>query len=152
MLRKALQVCIAPTRRRRLSTRPYYITTPIFYPNSVPHIGHLHSLVIADIFARYQRVLNPSIPVIFLAGTDEHGLKIQKAAQAKALPASELCDQLSQQFRVCSYPEINPHSHLVRYFQNLGETAHITNTIFMRTSQPTHRATVEDVWVMNFPT
>lgn len=112
MLRKALQVCIAPTRRRRLSTRPYYITTPIFYPNSVPHIGHLHSLVIADIFARYQRVLNPSIPVIFLAGTDEHGLKIQKAAQAKALPASELCDQLSQQFRVCSYPEINPLSDI----------------------------------------
>ena len=68
---------------------------------TVPHIGHLYSLVIADIFARYQKILQPNRHVEFLAGTDEHGLKIQKAAQAKGLPPDVFCSQLSDQFRVC---------------------------------------------------
>lgn len=69
----------------------------------VPHIGHLYTMVIADVFARYQRLLNPTRTVQFLAGTDEHGLKIQKAAQARGLPPDAFCDELSSQFRVCSY-------------------------------------------------
>lgn len=103
------------TRGIATELRPYYITTPIFYPNAGmlhftrcfstnscvdPHIGHLYSLVIADVFARYRRILQPNRPVKFLAGTDEHGLKIQKAAQAKGLPPAEFCDMLSSRFRV----------------------------------------------------
>jgi methionyl-tRNA synthetase len=77
---------------------------------AVPHIGHLYSLVIADIFARYQRILQPNRPVEFLAGTDEHGLKIQKAAQAKGLAPSVFCDQISDQFHVCPKTQCGPFS------------------------------------------
>lgn len=108
------------------SLKPYYITTPIFYPNAglspnffsfsesvviqlvVPHVGHLYSLVMADIFARFQRLQNPSRPVHFLTGTDEHGLKIQKAATMRNLEPGVFCDELSEQFRVCSYSRLAP--------------------------------------------
>ncbi|KAG6833592.1 hypothetical protein H0H87_004219 [Tephrocybe sp. NHM501043] len=93
-----------------------------------PHIGHLYSLVIADVFARYRRVIEPTRPVKFLAGTDEHGLKIQKAAQAKGLPPSEFCDMLSSRFK------------------KLAEKAQVSNTVFMRTTLPEHHNTVESVW------
>ncbi|KAG6853220.1 hypothetical protein C0991_005887 [Blastosporella zonata] len=93
-----------------------------------PHIGHLYSLVIADIFARYRRILEPKRPVIFLAGTDEHGLKIQKAAQAKGLPPAEFCDMLSSRFK------------------RLAEKAQVSNTVFMRTTLPEHHNAVESVW------
>ena len=124
MILRCLSRCQRPTRvllplqSRLSSTKPYYITTPIFYPNAgelpghpllnasqiftVPHIGHLYSLVIADIFARYQRLLHPETNLEYLAGTDEHGLKIQKAAAAKGLPPNEFCDEISSQFRVRS--------------------------------------------------
>ena len=69
---------------------------------TVPHIGHLYSLVVADVFARYQRLLNPTKHVKFLTGTDEHGLKIQKAAQAKGLAPGVFCDEISSQFNVCT--------------------------------------------------
>ncbi|KAG5650182.1 hypothetical protein H0H81_000404 [Sphagnurus paluster] len=120
----------SPSLWRGLSTdaKPYYITTPIFYPNAVPHIGHLYTLVIADVFARYRRLLEPHRPVHFLAGTDEHGLKIQKAAQTRGLPPKEFCDELSSQFR------------------RLADKAQISNTTFMRTTQDPHHATVESVW------
>ena len=80
--------------------KPYYVTTPIFYPNAVPHIGHLHSVVIADIFARYARLVQPHRLVYFMTGTDEHGLKIQKAAKEKGMHPRAFCDRLSQHFRV----------------------------------------------------
>lgn len=91
------------------STKPYYVTTPIFYPNASPHVGHLYTLVIGDVFARYQR-LRRGLPsnassrdVEFLAGTDEHGLKIQKAAKAHfgvGGREQEFCDSLTERFRV----------------------------------------------------
>ncbi|RDB20211.1 Methionine--tRNA ligase, mitochondrial [Hypsizygus marmoreus] len=129
-LARRAQQSSTPILFRTLTTdsKPYYITTPIFYPNAIPHIGHLYTLVIGDIFARYQRLLNPKTPVNFLAGTDEHGLKIQKAAQLKGLPPNEFCDQLSAQFR------------------RLAEQAQVSNTVFMRTTQPAHHETVESVW------
>ena len=82
--------------------KPYYITTPIFYPNAEPHIGHLYSLVIGDVFARYRRLLGRDVK--FLAGTDEHGLKIQKAARSwsgREGAEKDFCDTLSERFRVC---------------------------------------------------
>ncbi|KAF8887618.1 Methionyl/Leucyl tRNA synthetase [Infundibulicybe gibba] len=123
---------IHSTRCRSFNTsqleKPYYITTPIFYPNAVPHIGHLYSLVIADIFARFQRLRGTERPVHFLAGMDEHGLKIQKAAQAKDMQPSAFCDELSGQFSL------------------LAESAGVSNTCFMRTTSREHHETVAEVW------
>lgn len=65
-----------------------------------PHIGHLYTLVIADIFARYNRLANPNRPVQFVTGTDEHGLKIQRAAHGISHDPQVFCDRLSVQFRV----------------------------------------------------
>ena len=68
--------------------------------HAAPHIGHLHSLVVADIYARYSKLVNPSRRVHFVTGTDEHGLKIQNAAKAKGMDPLAFCDELSEQFRV----------------------------------------------------
>ncbi|KAK7036436.1 methionyl-tRNA synthetase [Paramarasmius palmivorus] len=93
-----------------------------------PHIGHLYSLVISDIFARYNRLKNPSIPVRYVTGTDEHGLKIQKAAAAKGMDPKEFCDQTSEQFR------------------RLSSVADITHTTFVRTSEEAHYKSVQHIW------
>ena len=127
------RLSIRPCRRRfysssiRENTKPYYITTPIFYPNAgtfsrqrvesllaltnphtAPHIGHLHSLVIADIFARHAKLCDSDRAVHFVTGTDEHGLKIQNAAKAKGMDPQEFCDELSEHFRVRRYTCLNP--------------------------------------------
>ena len=59
--------------------KTFYITTPIYYPSAKPHLGHAYSSIIADFFARFKRV--DDFEVYFLTGTDEHGLKIQRAAE-----------------------------------------------------------------------
>ncbi|KAF4610605.1 hypothetical protein D9613_006483 [Agrocybe pediades] len=131
---RSLSRCSVPTvflRHASTTTKPFYITTPIFYPNASPHIGHLYSLVTGDVFARYQR-LKENQEVRYLAGTDEHGLKIQKAARAyfndEAGREKEFCDMLSERFR------------------DLGKRANISNTCFMRTSSKEHHQAVENVW------
>ena len=67
---------------------------------AAPHIGHLYSLIIADTYARYTRFVSPSRRVRFVTGTDEHGMKIQKAAQERGMEPQELCDMLGQAFLV----------------------------------------------------
>lgn len=74
----------------------YFITTPIYYPNAKPHLGTLYSTLLADIFARWHRLLGKD--VVFLTGLDEHGQKIQEAALAKELPCQEFVDQMAQPF------------------------------------------------------
>lgn len=123
----------APRLRRCNATsstteKPFYITTPIFYPNARPHIGHLYSLVTADIIARYQRILNPTRPVVFLTGTDEHGLKMQQTALAKGVDPLEWCDTISSEFH------------------KLAERADVSGTVFMRTTRESHKQTVRHVW------
>ena len=59
----------------------YYITTPIYYPSGKPHMGHAYSSIIADVFARFKKI--EGFKVMFLTGTDEHGLKMQREAQKK---------------------------------------------------------------------
>ncbi|XP_006456109.1 hypothetical protein AGABI2DRAFT_210873 [Agaricus bisporus var. bisporus H97] len=110
------------------NTKPFYVTTPIFYPNAEPHIGHLQTLLIGDIYARYNRLARPWNPVHFLAGTDEHGLKIQQAAAAAGKEPGAFCEELSKRF------------------QELAEAASIQSTSFVRTSSPKHRKVVEHVW------
>jgi methionyl-tRNA synthetase len=69
----------------------------------VPHIGHLYTLVTTDIFCRHARLARPDRAVHFLTGTDEHGLKIQRAAEAENSVPQVFCDRISDRFRVCSF-------------------------------------------------
>ena len=70
----------------------FYVTTPIYYVNDVPHIGHAYTTVAADVLARYQRLCGKH--VYFLTGTDEHGQKIEKAAQARQCTPQQLADDV----------------------------------------------------------
>ncbi len=104
----------------------YYITTPIYYPSGMPHIGHAYSSIIADFFARFKRI--DGFDVHFLTGTDEHGLKIQRAAENKNIEPLEFCDQISQTFR------------------DLSKTLNLSNTDFIRTTEERHKKTVQHLW------
>jgi methionyl-tRNA synthetase len=75
----------------------FYVTTPIYYVNDVPHIGHAYCTVVADVLAGYHRMLG--IPTRLLTGTDEHGQKAQLAAEARGITPRRLCDEYSQVFR-----------------------------------------------------
>ena len=83
----------------------YFITTPIFYVNAKPHIGHLYTVLIADAQNRFQNLkTNPANHTLFTTGTDEHGLKIQQAAENNGFKnPSGFCDQISNQFIVIFY-------------------------------------------------
>ena len=73
------------------------VTTPIFYVNAAPHIGHLYSSLLADALARWHRIQGRD--VVFSTGTDEHGIKVQEAADAKGVAPAQFCDDVSAQFR-----------------------------------------------------
>ncbi|KAF9509338.1 hypothetical protein BS47DRAFT_159750 [Hydnum rufescens UP504] len=120
---------LAIQRAHYSSAKPYYISTPIFYVNAVPHIGHLYSGVIGDILARYARLRNPERPVILNTGTDEHGLKIQRASELDGTEAREFCDRISERFK------------------NLAKAANLSHTRFMRTTDPDHRIAAQHFWV-----
>ncbi|GJN88419.1 hypothetical protein Rhopal_001385-T1 [Rhodotorula paludigena] len=79
--------------------KTFYATTPIFYVNADPHIGHLHSTLLADVYSRHARLKDPRRGAIMCTGTDEHGLKIQRVAEAKGISPKELCDSVSERFR-----------------------------------------------------
>ena len=104
----------------------YYITTPIYYPSAKPHMGHAYSSIIADFFARFKRI--DGFDVHFLTGTDEHGLKIQRAAENKNVEPLDLCNQISQTFR------------------DLSKTLNLSNTDFIRTTEERHKKTVQHLW------
>ena len=75
----------------------FYVTTPIYYVNDAPHVGHAYTTVIADALARWHRLNGDD--TYFLTGTDEHGLKIQRAAEARGLSPKEMADQTSERFK-----------------------------------------------------
>ena len=75
----------------------FYITTPIYYVNAKPHLGHAHTTILADSMARFHRLMGREVH--FLTGTDEHGDKIVKAAQAAGKDPQEYCDAISATFR-----------------------------------------------------
>jgi methionyl-tRNA synthetase len=104
----------------------FYITTPIYYPSAKPHMGHAYSSIIADFFARFKKM--DDFNVYFLTGTDEHGLKIQRAAEKQNVDTLKFCDQISQTFR------------------DLSKTLNLTNTDFIRTTEERHKKTVQYLW------
>jgi len=104
----------------------YYITTPIYYPSAKPHMGHAYSSIIADFFARFKRI--DGFKVYFLTGTDEHGLKIQRAAEKKGVEPLAFCDEISKTFK------------------NLSKTLNLTNNDFIRTTESRHKKSVQYLW------
>ena len=74
----------------------FYITTPIYYPSAKPHMGHAYSSIAADVIARFKRIEGNN--VFFLTGTDEHGLKIQKAAEKENKDPQVFCNEISKTF------------------------------------------------------
>jgi len=104
----------------------FYITTPIYYPSGQPHMGHAYSSILADVFARFMR--NDNFNVHFLTGTDEHGLKIQKAAEKAKLKPHEYCDSISKVFR------------------NLTKKLNLSNDDFIRTTERRHYKSVNELW------
>ena len=80
-----------------MSKKPFYITTPIYYPSGNPHIGHCYTTVACDSIARYRRM--QGYDVIFLTGTDEHGLKIEQKAAAKGVTPKEYVDEIVKTFK-----------------------------------------------------
>jgi methionyl-tRNA synthetase len=103
----------------------FYVTTPIYYVNDAPHVGHAYSTVIADALARWHRLLGAD--VLFLTGTDEHGLKVQRAAEERGVTPLEWADQTSQRFR------------------EAWRLLDISNDDFIRTSEPRHHAAVTEL-------
>jgi methionyl-tRNA synthetase len=101
----------------------FYLTTPIYYVNDAPHIGHAYTTVVADAVSRWHRLMGDE--VFFLTGTDEHGLKVQRAAEAHGMSPREWADRTVERFREA--------------WRLLG----ISNDDFIRTTEPRHYAAVQ---------
>ncbi|HEY6361271.1 MAG TPA: methionine--tRNA ligase [Vicinamibacterales bacterium] len=105
---------------------PFYITTPIYYINARPHIGHAYTTMVADAIARSRRLLGDEL--FFLTGTDEHGQKVERAAQKAGLENRKFADEVSATFR------------------QMCRDLHITNDDFIRTTEPRHHRAVQEIW------
>jgi methionyl-tRNA synthetase len=106
-----------------MSDRVFYLTTPIYYINDVPHLGHAYTTVVSDVIARWRRLEGRE--VYFLTGTDEHGQKIARAAEAKGLAPKAWADQI------------------VPRWTEVWETLDISNDDFIRTTEPRHEGPVQ---------
>lgn len=104
----------------------FYITTPIFYPNGVPHIGHAYTAIATDVLARFQRLDGKD--VFFLSGTDEHGQKMQQTAAKEGITPIELADRNSAVFR------------------KMLSVLNCSNDDFIRTTEVRHRISVQHLW------
>ena len=108
-----------------MNTENFYVTTPIYYVNDKPHIGHAYTTILADVLARYHRSLGED--TFFLTGTDEHGQKVQKAAEKRQMDPKQHCDET-----------------VVR-FQELWRKLGITNDRFIRTTEEYHKKVVREI-------
>ena len=105
--------------------KSFYITTPIYYVNDIPHIGHAYTTILADVLSRYQKQLgNDSF---FLTGLDEHGQKVQDAATRRGIDPTDHCDEMSKRFT------------------SLWERLHISNDDFIRTTENRHKNVVREI-------
>jgi leucyl-tRNA synthetase len=105
---------------------PFFISTPIYYVNGQPHLGHAYTSVVSDVIARFQRA--DGREVYFLTGTDEHGQKVEQSALAAGKTPIEFADEVSSQFR-----------HLV-------EVLDCSHDDFIRTTEVRHKVAVEKLW------
>ena len=107
-------------------TEKFYITTPIYYVNARPHIGHTYTTIACDAIARRKRMLG--VNTFFLTGTDEHGQKIERAAEAAGKTPQQLTDEVSSEFRA------------------LWDRMGITYDDFIRTTSERHKRGVQALW------
>ncbi|MDD6673717.1 MAG: methionine--tRNA ligase [Eubacteriales bacterium] len=115
------------TRRKNMENKEtFYITTPIYYPSGNPHIGHCYTTVACDSIARYRRMQGKD--VIFLTGTDEHGLKIEQKAKEKGVTPKEYVDEI------------------VEIFKNLWKFMNISYDRYIRTTDDYHIETVQKIF------
>jgi methionyl-tRNA synthetase len=111
--------------------KTFYVTTPIYYANSLPHLGHLYTMIVADSIARHKR--QQGIETFFLTGTDEHGINIERAAKLNNRTPQQQAD------------------YVVSYFKKMTaafglDTEHGGYDIFMRTTEPFHYQGVSELW------
>ena len=104
----------------------FYITTPIYYVNDVPHVGHAYTTLAADVLARFKRL--DGFDVFFLTGTDEHGQKVEKAARDAGEEPKAFVDRVSTNFR------------------ELTRVLGVSNDDFIRTTEPRHYAASQEIW------
>ncbi len=104
----------------------FYITTPIYYVNDKPHIGHAYTSLACDVMARFKKL--DGFDVYFLTGTDEHGQKVEKAAQAQNIAPKEFTDAVSERF------------------QNLAQEMNFSNNDFIRTTEKRHYKAAQALW------
>ena len=104
----------------------YYVTTPIYYVNDRPHIGHAYTTLAADVMARFKRL--DGYDVYFLTGTDEHGQKIQRSAEGKGITPQQFTDEVSAVFR------------------DLADDFNFSNNDFIRTTEDRHKRACAELW------
>ena len=104
----------------------YYLTTPIYYVNDVPHIGHAYTTLACDVLARFKRF--DGFDVHFLTGTDEHGQKVEKSAAAAGIEPQEFTDRVSQNFR------------------DLADAMNYSHDDFIRTTEERHIKASQAIW------
>tara|TARA_Y100000816_G_scaffold124820_1_gene87806 strand:- start:96 stop:1592 length:1497 start_codon:yes stop_codon:yes gene_type:complete len=105
--------------------KPFYITTPIYYVNDKPHIGHAYTTILADVLSRYYRFMGRN--VFFLTGLDEHGQKVQQAAESKGVTPIEHCNEMAPRF------------------MDLWRKLHIQYDDFIRTTEKRHSTIVQSL-------
>jgi methionyl-tRNA synthetase len=106
--------------------KPFFITTPIYYINARPHIGHAYTTMLADAIARSRRLLGDD--VFFMTGTDEHGQKVERAAQKAGMKTEVFADQTAE------------------YFREMARDLNISNDDFIRTTEPRHHRAAQEIW------
>jgi len=106
--------------------KTFYITTAISYPNGAPHIGHAYEAIASDVIARFKRL--DGYEVMFLTGTDEHGQKMQQTAEKLGITPRQLADEMAPKF------------------QNMVRHLNISNDDFIRTTEPRHYTSVQELW------
>ena len=109
-----------------MSDRRYYVTSPIYYVNDSPHIGHAYTTLACDVLARFMRL--DGRDVMFLTGTDEHGQKVEKSAAAAGVAPKEFTDRVSENFRA------------------LAKAMNFSNDDFIRTTEPRHIRSCQALW------
>ena len=105
--------------------KPFYVTTPIYYVNDKPHIGHAYTTILADVLSRYYRDMGRN--VFFLTGLDEHGQKVQQAAESKGVTPIEHCNEMAPRF------------------MDLWRKLHIQYDDFIRTTEKRHSTIVQSL-------
>ena len=106
--------------------KTFYITTPIYYVNGAPHLGHAYTSIAADAVARWMRL--DGADVLFVTGTDEHGQKVEKAALDAGIAPQAFVDEVSGKFRA------------------LGQTLNLSNDVFIRTTEARHARACQEIW------